>query len=362
VSSYPLETLSVFTVRVWGTSFPSNQTVSSDNNNVALSNSKLLLETIVDLKNIEFVGYELKKISIPIQNNSILLEFFDGIYIPVQNLSTASDLEKIVSFYRKYQQMQEDTKKVSEKITNTLAECEQYHKRIQYRNLLQLRISRYGELKEQLQQFIGKERKKLETAHMKLTPRIRKTKQDTLALLANDALLEEHRKQLQTEKELLRKLTHYKENRKNFLIVRLSEIFPIAVSNSERPFSILGFALPNSDFSGYEEEQVSTALGFVCHAAFMISNYLEIPLRYTMIPMGSRSVIRDDISQQVSPKFPLYSRGVDRTRFEYGVFLLNKNLEQMMTTVGIKNVILRETLPNLYKLFQSFRILTKEKL
>ena len=48
-----------------------------------------------------------------------------------------------------------------------------------------------------------------------------------------------------------------------------------------------------------------------------------------MIPMCSRSVIRDDISQQISPKFPLYSRGVDRTRFEYAVFLLNKNVEQV---------------------------------
>lgn len=28
-------------------------------------------------------------------------------------------------------------------------------------------------------------------------------------------------------------------------------------------------------------------------------------------------------------RFPLYSRGVDRTRFEYGVFLLNKNIEQV---------------------------------
>lgn len=27
--------------------------------------------------------------------------------------------------------------------------------------------------------------------------------------------------------------------------------------------------------------------------------------------------------------FPLYSRGVDRYRFEYGVFLLNKNIEQV---------------------------------
>lgn len=61
----------------------------------------------------------------------------------------------------------------------------------------------------------------------------------------------------------------------------------------------------------------------------MIAKYLQLPLRYPIIPMCSRSIICDEISQQTSSKFPLYSRGVDRTRFEYGVFLLNKNVEQV---------------------------------
>eukprot|EP01097_Dermamoeba_algensis_P001118 TRINITY_DN1420_c0_g1_i1.p2 TRINITY_DN1420_c0_g1~~TRINITY_DN1420_c0_g1_i1.p2 ORF type:complete len:261 (-),score=58.76 TRINITY_DN1420_c0_g1_i1:175-957(-) len=69
-----------------------------------------------------------------------------------------------------------------------------------------------------------------------------------------------------------------------------------------------------------------------------------------MVPMCSRSTISDEISQQSYPKFPLYSRGVDRTRFEYGVFLLNKNLEQLLGSQGVEIVSLRCTLPNLAKL------------
>lgn len=30
-------------------------------------------------------------------------------------------------------------------------------------------------------------------------------------------------------------------------------------------------------------------------------------------------------------RFPLYSRGVDKFRYEYGVFLLNKNIEAVST-------------------------------
>lgn len=33
-----------------------------------------------------------------------------------------------------------------------------------------------------------------------------------------------------------------------------------------------------------------------------------------------------------SSSFPLYAKGVDRYRFEFGVFLLNKNIEQVKIT------------------------------
>lgn len=76
-----------------------------------------------------------------------------------------------------------------------------------------------------------------------------------------------------------------------------------------------------------------------------------------MTPIGSRSVIADEIAHPTGTKFPLYSRGVDPRRFVYAVFLLNKNVEQVLSTVGpqvfsrVQPYRLRHTLANLNALF-----------
>ena len=57
------------------------------------------------------------------------------------------------------------------------------------------------------------------------------------------------------------------------------------------------------------------------------------PVRYPMQPSSSRSHMFDYISQEDSPRFPLYSRGVEPTRFKYAVLLLNKNIEQVRVCV-----------------------------
>lgn len=42
------------------------------------------------------------------------------------------------------------------------------------------------------------------------------------------------------------------------------------------------------------------------------------------------------ISMMRGPRaFPLYGRGVDRYRFDYGVFLLNKNIEQVSSCMRL---------------------------
>ena len=47
-------------------------------------------------------------------------------------------------------------------------------------------------------------------------------------------------------------------------------------------------------------------------------------------------------------RFPLYmGRGIDRTRFEYGLYLLNMDLQQLMHHQGLEVASLRQTLPNL---------------
>lgn len=78
-------------------------------------------------------------------------------------------------------------------------------------------------------------------------------------------------------------------------------------------------------------QQTSTALGYVASLLLHLSSYVSIPLRYQIHPQLSRSTIRDDISQshQGAPVFPLFAEGQDRFRYGYGVFLLNKDIEQV---------------------------------
>ena len=81
----------------------------------------------------------------------------------------------------------------------------------------------------------------------------------------------------------------------------------------------------------------------------MLQYYLAIPLPYPIDPFGSRSVIHDPISilSDNQREFPLYMRGTVRFRFDYGVFLLNKNIERLAEGQGLKVIDIRQTLPNL---------------
>jgi hypothetical protein len=149
------------------------------------------------------------------------------------------------------------------------------------------------------------------------------------------------------------------------LIAELEKVFPITrrpIRNSKSEFEwlISGFVLPHSNFEGFDEEQTATALGLVCHLVFILAKYLDIPLRYAVVPKCSRSYIIN-IQSAHKGQYPLYSRGVDSSRFQYAVFLLNKNVEQLLDSreLGLKQPReLRETLPNLRKLLN---ILAQER-
>lgn len=143
-----------------------------------------------------------------------------------------------------------------------------------------------------------------------------------------------------------------------WMIRELSMVYLVVApkGNDSKGWTIAGLYLPNSDFTGCEQEEIATALGYVCHVVQVVARWLSITLRYEMMPLSSRSVIRNEIAAHLSgsARYPLYARGVDRTRFEYGVFLLNKNLEQVLQSQGIEVERLQNTLPNLYKLYQMF--------
>ncbi|KAK0631439.1 putative UV radiation resistance protein [Immersiella caudata] len=121
-------------------------------------------------------------------------------------------------------------------------------------------------------------------------------------------------------------------------------------------FQICGVPLPNtvydSSLKAADEDALSAALGHVARLTDSLQYYLSVVLPYPINVFGSRSSIRDDISQLQDPhrEFPLYvPRGGSSAqfRFDYGWFLLNKDIEALCTSQGLKVVDIRHTLPNL---------------
>jgi hypothetical protein len=121
------------------------------------------------------------------------------------------------------------------------------------------------------------------------------------------------------------------------------------------------------------EDDLSAALGYLCHVVFMLSKYLSIPLRYRLICNSSRSAVQDEDSQSdyynhaaaagatplsslpPSPGssnigvgttnsgnkkallFPLFqARPIEREQVEHGVLLLERNVECMCKARGIR--------------------------
>lgn len=77
-----------------------------------------------------------------------------------------------------------------------------------------------------------------------------------------------------------------------------------------------------------DDDQVATALGYVCHVLLMLSKILDIPLRYRIVYHASRSIICDDIH---SWEYPLSLQSGQEPRFRWGRKLLNRNIEHLLS-------------------------------
>lgn len=140
----------------------------------------------------------------------------------------------------------------------------------------------------------------------------------------------------------------------------LNTIFKIEPLPDGKPlqFQIRGIHLPNAEaygggmLSGAQEDELSAALGHVALLTKHLQLYLSVALPYPITHCGSRSYITDDISILKDPirDFPLYlPRGgsAAQFRFDYGWFILNKDIETLCTAQGLKVMDIRHTLPNL---------------
>lgn len=128
----------------------------------------------------------------------------------------------------------------------------------------------------------------------------------------------------------------------------LLTVFPIeAVRNTALQFTIRDIFLPNSTFDDTNRDEIAAALGFTAQLVEQLSIYLVCPLPYPLEAAASFSWIRDPISAGLAQRrYPLHPTSV-AYKFEYGVYLLNKDIEFLMSKVGLRVLDIRHTLPNL---------------
>ncbi|KFK26376.1 hypothetical protein AALP_AA8G240400 [Arabis alpina] len=135
------------------------------------------------------------------------------------------------------------------------------------------------------------------------------------------------------------------------------------------PFSMAPFTKMSFFTDKKEVQKSATALGYVAHAVSLLAPFLRVPLRYPLRLGGSKTYIRDyapyiePSSSDMSPvstlsqnskfvEFPLFLDGQDTTRAAYAVFLLNKNIEQLLNFVGENSLGPRQVLANLKELIR----------
>lgn len=165
---------------------------------------------------------------------------------------------------------------------------------------------------------------------------------------------------LSVDKDQLKKIRDDIRGQRRRVCEDLNTIFKIEPVPDGKPlqFQIRGISLPNAEdygggmISGSQEDELSAALGHVALLTKHLEMYLSVPLPYSITYCGSRSYISDTISILKDPvrDFPLYlPRGgsAAQFRFDYGWFILNKNIETLCAAQGLKVMDIRHTLPNL---------------
>lgn len=195
---------------------------------------------------------------------------------------------------------------------------------------------------------------------------------------ANCRKLQEEVAKLKVRKGELSQALHAQQSS---LLRDLEVIFPIELSDaSSLLFSICGLPLPNSVASLppaellheekkwketvkrlppssrpvwhlFDDDTISSSFGLVAQLVVLLSTYLSTPIHYPLATAGSRAVVQDGISLMSGPRaFPLYGKGMERYRYEYAAFLLNKDIEQLMNVWSVTVIDIRHTLPNLKNL------------
>nr|KAJ3408277.1 hypothetical protein HK105_003226 [Polyrhizophydium stewartii] len=347
-----------------------------DGPSAACDETHLIWSRAIDLSDMLYLGPDLADLDMHFAPNTLLFELDDGFYAPATADRSAGSrpardptdadvvpvkvpkdrvlpsyryphLVRIMSVCASVSAVEEETEAILARSTTRLAALEAAESRAAEAQAVRARIRAAEKAAMELTQ----ETQMLQVRLHEMRAAVRQRRQRLAKLAAGkrderQSLMRARDGLALTRKEMSRTLLHITQRRQQH-IADLQTIFPIAAHEDGCP-TIRGIKLPNTNFAGQDDERIATALGFTAHLVTLLAYYLDVPLRYYMLPISSRSTVWDVVSLQFqgSKEFPLFARGSERIRFEYAVFLINKNIEQLLNHTGrpVKN--LRNTLPN----------------
>ncbi|KAL4105740.1 hypothetical protein PRIC1_003799 [Phytophthora ramorum] len=256
-----------------------------------------------------------------------------GSAIPLKDYSLhegVDALEHILTTRQKIAELTKTNAELKERIRNKLLHSQQRIAREQQRTALEERVRRArAQVAEKqhtlarLQAVMKDERKTFET-DIHIPKALVSTMQMSMRYK------DERQNILERRCEVLR-AAHKIRSRQAMLVKQLGTVYPIEYVGAGE-YSIRGIRIANSDLTGggrADEEMISTALGYIAHLVFMLSKYLQVNLRYRVVPYSSRSFLKDEIND-AQGEYPLYKKGVEKDRHEKAIRFLRKNVEQLL--------------------------------
>ncbi|KAL2865137.1 putative UV radiation resistance protein (UVRAG) [Aspergillus lucknowensis] len=336
----------------------------------AMDDYMVLVELQLHLRSLQFLGRSLDSFHQPLPANSILLHFPDGVY------TNLTDIPPVWAPYRTPNSKTCDSTALPTSSYDALMRLANLDECIQdaliTRERLESQINSI--LEKNLDTFqttsdasraqdklaltrtaVSAERKQLRLATKRKEELIAsiKARKDVMerGSRTQDRVrshLPDARVKLGSSTKLLDQNTEETKGQIRRISEDLQEIYPIEpIPEKPLAFTISGLALPNSNFTDVDRDAVAAGLGYTAHLVYLLSFYLSIPVPYPITPYLSNSLILDPVSTSLPQRtYPLHPVSV-QYRFEYGVFLLNKDIEFLLNKQGLRVLDIRHTLPNL---------------
>lgn len=331
----------------------------------------LLVELQLHLRSLQFLGKTLESFHQPLPANCILFHFPDGVYTNLTDLppvepplsgagqrATADGATLSTSSYDALMRLAN----LDECIQDALATRERLEaqvgeilKKNEGALATESDAAKAQDRLASIKQAVFTERKQLRASTKRKEDLIGSIKARKEAMEQGRLVQEKARSHLPDAQEKLvssEQLLHQNSEDAKGQIRRIAEdlmvIYPIEpIPDRSLAFTISGLPLPNSQFEDINREVVAAALGCTAHLVYLLSFYLSVAIPYPISPNLSTSLIQDPVSQDLPQRtFPLYPVSA-HYRFEYSVFLLNKDIEFLLNKTGIRGLDIRHTLPNL---------------